>query len=98
MDTLANDGTLINIDTNTTNLANFSLLVICRHNDNKYLTSDDSDDCKNYSTFSINKGRGRVICSPIYLPEIYKPASLGVSVAFFPNYLPRINPDLEGLL
>ena len=36
--------------------------------------------------------------SPIYAPEIMKSAPWEVSVAFFPNYLPRINPDLEGLL
>ena len=35
--------------------------------------------------------------SPIYIPEIFKPAPWEVSAAFFPNYLPRINPDLKGL-
>ena len=98
----ANDGTLINIDTNTTNFANCPHLVECSPNDNKKLMSDDLDDSsitiRITPHFESKKAKKELSISPIYLSETYKPAPWEVSVAFFPNYLSRINLDLKGLL
>ena len=70
MDAPTKDENPNNIDINTTNLANFPRLVICRHNDNKDLTSDNSDD--NSTTIritshfeSIKAGKESSV-SPIY--------------------------------
>ena len=77
IDAPVNDGTLTNIDTNTTNLANFPRLVVCRHNDNKDLMSDDWDDSSTIRItphFEPIKTGKESYVSPIYLPEIHKPA------------------------
>lgn len=95
-------GTLININTDTTNLANIPNLIEFNPNDNKALVLDDTDDSRTTINvtrhFQSIRARDKSSISPIYLPGIYKPAPWEVSVAFFLNYLPRINLDLEGLL
>ena len=55
--------------------------------------SDDSSSVRITPHYESIKAGNELSVSPIYTPEIIK-----VSIAFFPNYLPRINPDLEGLL
>ena len=44
MEALTKDETLTNIGINTTTLANFARLVVCRDIDNKGFTPGDSDD------------------------------------------------------
>ena len=101
MDVVATNETVANTDINPSNSTNFPSLDVCRRFNKEGLLIDDSDDSSlvritpHYE--SITAGDESFV-SPIYTPEIMKSAPWEVSVAFFPNYLPRINPDLEGLL
>ena len=100
MDVAATHETIANLDINSANPTEFPLVVRRRFN-KKGLLIEDSDDS---STVRITphyesiKAEDESSVSPIYTPEIMKTAPLEVSIAFFPNYLPRIDPDLEGLL
>ncbi|XP_057527555.1 uncharacterized protein LOC130806469 isoform X2 [Amaranthus tricolor] len=89
-----------NSDTNPTNLPETPLIVRRRLN-KKGLPMDDSDESSSVRItphYEPIKAGDESSVSPIYPPEIMKTAPWEVSIAFFPNYLPRINPDLEGLL
>ena len=100
MDVAATHETIANLDINYANPTKFPL-VVCRRFNKEGLLLNDSDDSSSVRITphheSIKTGDESSV-SPIYTPEIMKSAPWEVSIAFFPNYLPQINPDLEGLL
>ena len=101
MDFSATNETIANIDINPTNPTNFPSLVVCKRFDKEELLVDYSGDSSSVIITPHDesiKAEEESSVSPIYTPEMVTSASWEVSIAFFPNYLSKINPDLEGLL
>ena len=100
MDAVATHGTIANLDINSANPTKFPLVVCRRFNKEGLLLNDSNDSSSVRITphYESIKTGDETSVSPIYTPEIMKSAPWEVSIAFFPNYLPRINLDLEGLL
>ena len=101
MDVPVTNETIANIGINTANPTNFPSLVVCKHFDKEGLVVDDSGDSSSVRItphYESIRAAEESFIAPIYTPEVIKSALLEVSIAFFPNYLPRINPNLEGLL
>ena len=100
MDVAATHDTLANLDINIANPTEIPL-VVCRRFNKEGLLMNDSDDSSSVRITphceSIKAGDESSV-SPVYTPEKMKTAPWEVGIAFWPNYLPRINPDLEGLL
>ena len=96
--------TIINMDVVATHeiIANFDInsaipteipLVACRRFNKEGLLMNDSDDSSSVRItphYESIKAGDESYVSPVYPPEIMKTAPWEVSVAFFPNYLPRI--------
>ena len=99
MDVSATNETIANTDINPTNPTNFPL-VVCKRIDERSLVDDSGDSSSVRITphYESIKAGDESSVSPIYTLEMKKSAPWEVSIAFFPNYLPRINPDLERLL
>ena len=100
MDVAATYETIANLDMHSANPTEIPL-VVCRRFNKEGLLINDSDDSSSVRItphYESIKAGDESSVSPIYTPEIMKTAPWEVSIAFFPNYLPRIDPDLEGLL
>ena len=99
MDVAATNETIANTDINPTNPTNFPL-VVCKRINERFFVDDSGDSSSVRITphYESIKAGDESSVSPIYTPEMMKSAPWEVSIAFFSNYLPRINPDLEGLL
>jgi putative gypsy type transposon len=96
---MANNNFAANIETNSVNPI-FPPLVVCNqvvNIDVDQRDSDDSSDIKITPHYESIK-TGETSVSPIFILDKYQSAPWEVSIAFLPNYLPRINPDLKGLL
>ena len=100
MDVSDKNDAIVNTDINLTNPTNFPSLAVCKHIDEKSLVDDsgDSNSVRITPHYESIKAGDESSVSPIFTPEMMKSAPWEVSIAFFPNYLPRINPDLERLL
>ena len=98
MDFSAANETIANIDINPTDPTNFSSLVVCKRFDKEILLVDDSGDSSSVRItphYESIKAGDESSVSLIYTPKMMKSAPWELSIAFFPNYLPRINPDLD---
>ena len=93
MDFSATNETIANIDINPTNPTNFPSLVVCKRFDKERLLVGDSGDSSSVRItphYESIKAGDKSSVSPIYTPEMMKSTPWEMSIAFFPNYLPRI--------
>ena len=89
---MADNNSAANIETNPAN-SRFPPLVVCNQIENKNTEHRDSDDSsdKKITPYYESIKTGESFVSPIYISDKRQPAPWEVSIAFFPNYLTRIN-------